>query len=128
MATPTAAVAPATPITSDLLQPLPKKSENKKKKKKDNNEDTPTAGSWFIKFHPFVYDHTAPLEDNFYRLAAERKWGEKLTRKRWAQCQIEEFGNAYGTDTTKLEAWQSLCREVRIEGPMTSITQCRKVS
>lgn len=92
------------------------------------NGASSTAGSWFLKFPPFVYDRTAPLENNFYRLAAERKWGRELMRKRWAQCQMEEFGNAYGTDTTKLEAWQSLCREVHIEEPMTSITQCRKVS
>ncbi|RMZ72867.1 transcription factor Zn C2H2 [Pyrenophora seminiperda CCB06] len=87
---------------------------------------SPDAGSWFLNFPSFAYDYSLPLEDNFSRLAASHKWDREEKRKHWAECQIEEFGNAYGTDTTKLENWQNLCREVRIDEPMPSITQCKK--
>jgi hypothetical protein len=85
------------------------------------------AGAWFLKFPPFVYDNAAGLQSNFNRLASDRKWGKKLKRKRWVECQQEEFDYAFGTDTTKLEKWQELCRDVKIVEPPGSITQCKKV-
>lgn len=88
---------------------------------------TSQAGSWFSKFPPFLYDPTAGLKSNFDRLAADRKWGKKLQKKRWAECQEEEFGHAYGSDFTKLEAWQNLCIEVYIINPPDSIKQCKNV-
>ena len=91
------------------------------------NTQTSKAGTWFLQFPPFVYDPTADLRSNFERLATSRNWGEKLKRKRWAACQIEEFGNAYGTNTTRLESWQNLCREVHIPDPPDSINKCRNV-
>ncbi|CAA9966292.1 hypothetical protein PTNB73_08162 [Pyrenophora teres f. teres] len=94
----------------------------------NNTSDNAQAGSWFLKFPPFVYDPTAGLRSNFDRLAAQRNWGEKVRRRRWVECQEEEFGNAFGTDTTKLESWQKLCREVHISDPPESISGCKKVS
>ncbi|RAR03829.1 alpha/beta hydrolase fold domain-containing protein [Stemphylium lycopersici] len=91
------------------------------------NVSTSQAGSWFSKFPPFLYDPTAGLKSNFDRLAADRKWGKKLQKKRWAECQEEEFGHAYGSDFTKLEAWQNLCIEVYIINPPDSIKQCKNV-
>ncbi|CAN9104214.1 unnamed protein product [Alternaria alternata] len=76
----------------------------------DNDVHTQTpsqAGAWFQKFPPFVYNPTAGIRSNFERLAAQRKWAGKTVRKRWAECQAEEFDYAYGTDTTKLETWRS---------------------
>ncbi|KAH8644453.1 hypothetical protein IG631_01917 [Alternaria alternata] len=84
------------------------------------------AGAWFQKFPPFVYNPTAGIRSNFERLAAQRKWAGKTVRKRWAECQAEEFDYAYGTDTTKLETWQNLCREVHVSDPPGSITQCKR--
>ncbi|KAF1836205.1 hypothetical protein BDW02DRAFT_494169, partial [Decorospora gaudefroyi] len=86
------------------------------------------AGDWFLKFAPFVYDPTFGILSNFDRLAASRKWGDKLTRKHWAECQAVEFGQLYGKDSTKLEAWQQLCRDVNIDPVPDSITQCKKAS
>ena len=86
------------------------------------------AGSWFLKFAPFVYEPTAGLRSNFDRLAAERNWGNKKRQNHWIECQEEEFGHAFGTDTTKLESWQNLCREIRINNPPDSIKGCKKVS
>lgn len=83
------------------------------------------AGTWFLQFPPFVYDRSAGLQSNFKRLAADRNWGKRTKAKRWAQCQEEEFGHAYGGDITKLESWQDLCREVHISDPPNSISQCK---
>ncbi|KAI4955403.1 hypothetical protein J4E91_001263 [Alternaria rosae] len=75
--------------------------------------DTPNqGGAWFQQFENFVHDPTVGIKSNFDRLAAQRNWGHRLRQRRWAECQEEEFGYAYGTDTTKLEIWQKLCREV----------------
>jgi hypothetical protein len=97
------------------------------------SKDTPKAqtsqaGAWFLKYPPFIYDLNAGLKANFERLSNDRNWGESLRRKRWAQCQMEEFSYAYGKDTNKLESWQSLCREVGISDPPESITKCKNVS
>jgi len=86
------------------------------------------AGSWFFKFAPFIYDPTAGLRSNFDRLATLRNWSKKKRQNHWTECQEEEFGYAFGTDTTKLESWQDLCREIRIKNPPDSIKGCKKVS
>jgi hypothetical protein len=83
------------------------------------------AITWFSSFLNFVYDATATLKSNFNRLAIARNWGKC---KRWIECQVALFGSLYGTDTTKLEMWQDLCREVHIQDPPASITGCKKVS
>jgi len=94
----------------------------------DAHTDTPTqGGAWFQQFENFVHDPTVGIRSNFERLAAQRSWGNRLKQRRWAECQEEEFGYAYGTNTTKLEIWQRLCREVHISDPPDSITQCRQV-
>jgi hypothetical protein len=87
-----------------------------------------TAATWFSSFNNFVYDPNAHLKSNFSRLATARKWGNKLRCARWVDCQISLFDTLYGTDTTKLEIWQDLCREVRIAEPPNSITGCKKVN
>lgn len=86
-------------------------------------------GSWFDQFPPFTHDPSTGLRSNFNRLAAQRHWGKKLQRTRWTQCQIFEFGRLYGDDEDvgKLEKWQDLCREVRVEQVPGSVTQCKKV-
>ncbi|KAI4665126.1 uncharacterized protein J4E79_003426 [Alternaria viburni] len=79
----------------------------------DVHTDTPNqGGAWFQQFDNFVHDPTVGIRSNFERLAAQRSWGNRLKQRRWAECQEEEFGYAYGTNTTKLEIWQRLCREV----------------
>ncbi|KAI4655593.1 hypothetical protein J4E93_000307 [Alternaria ventricosa] len=73
--------------------------------------DTPNqGGAWFQQFENFVHDPTVGIRSNFERLAAQRSWGSRLKQRRWAECQEEEFGYAYGTNTTKLESWQKLCQ------------------
>jgi hypothetical protein len=89
---------------------------------------TSPAPNWFTQFHGFVYEPSAGLQSNFLRLASVRKWGGRLKDERWAECQSTQFNNLYGTDTAKLETWQSLCREVYVKNPPGSITRCKKVS
>jgi hypothetical protein len=92
------------------------------------SDTTSPEPNWFTQFHGFVYEPSAGIQSNFDRLASVRKWGAALKSKRWAECQVARFGNLYGTDTSKLEMWQALCREVYIKDPPGSITGCKKVS
>jgi hypothetical protein len=92
------------------------------------SDNSPSTPSWFTQFHGFTYDPPAGVRSNFRRLAEARRWGDALRKKRWAECQVTQFGNLWGTDTTKLETWQALCREVYIKNPPESIKGCKKVS
>jgi hypothetical protein len=87
-----------------------------------------TAPNWFAQFHVFTYDVPAGVRSNFRRLAEARGWSGRPRNRRWAECQIAQFGNLYGTDHEKLEACQALCREVYIKNPPGSIKGCKKVS
>jgi hypothetical protein len=89
--------------------------------------DSVGTPKWFTQFPEFTYDHSAGVQSNFYRLAKARQWGAILKGKHWAACQTSLFDSLYGTDTTKLEIWQDLCREVHIRKPPGSIKQCKKV-
>lgn len=82
---------------------------------------------WFKRFQGFTYDHATGLKSNFLRLSAARQWGPNRKAAQWVACQSATFDNLYGTDTTKLEIWQDLCREVYIKNPPNSITGCKKV-
>lgn len=86
------------------------------------------ALDWFSQFHEFTYDTTADVTSNFNRLATSRKGGARLRAKWWVKCQNALFGSLYGTDTTKLAKWQSLCAEVGLSGSLPSINKCKKVS
>ncbi|KAF2024029.1 hypothetical protein EK21DRAFT_104952 [Setomelanomma holmii] len=85
------------------------------------------AADWFSQFDDFTYNPIETVQTNFTRLAKVRKWGAKLKSKRWVQCQTALFGSLYGTDTTKLEIWQELCRDVLIDEPPNSITKCKEL-
>lgn len=84
---------------------------------------------FFSRFQEFVPNHSAPAKDEFTRLAHQRGWkvDGKTYRKHWATFTASEFVRHYGREETKLENWQNLCREVRVEGDISSITKCRKV-
>ncbi|OAL00573.1 hypothetical protein IQ06DRAFT_347927 [Phaeosphaeriaceae sp. SRC1lsM3a] len=86
-----------------------------------------TTPEWFDQFHDFTYDATVGLKSNFQRLAAARQWGTARKSAQWVSCQTVTFDSVYGTDTTKLEVWQELCREVYIKNPPKSIKGCKKV-
>jgi hypothetical protein len=89
---------------------------------------TSTIPNWFMQFYGFAYEPSAGLQANFIRLASARKWGYALKNKRWAECQATQFSVYHGTNTTKLEIWQTLCHDVGIKKIPSSITKCKKVS
>lgn len=63
----------------------------------------------------------------FNRLAIKEGWSKTQRKKRRHEAIAGEVDAIYGTDTTKLEKWQELCRDVKIEPVPGSITKCRKV-
>lgn len=63
----------------------------------------------------------------FNRLAIQEGWTKTQRKKRRHEAIAGEIEGIYGTDNTKLEKWQELCRDVKIEPVPTSITKCRKV-
>ncbi|KAJ4365991.1 hypothetical protein N0V95_000368 [Ascochyta clinopodiicola] len=62
----------------------------------------------------------------FKRLAIREGLSKTQRKKRRNHAIAAEMDAAYGTDITKLEKWQELCRDVGIEPVPQSITQCRK--
>ena len=116
---PTTPPYPESPTNPSQATPSPTPSPDPRKPN--------PGGTWFSQFHSFTYDPTAGLKSNFERLANTRNWKPKLRSKRWTQCQAAEFDAAYGKDTSKLESWQALCREVLIAEVPGSITQCKTV-
>ncbi|KAI9820455.1 MAG: hypothetical protein M1832_003788 [Thelocarpon impressellum] len=82
----------------------------------------------FDAYPGFEPDPTAALEVEFARLARFKRWkpgkGEWLKARK--RLYASEFANHYGSDSGRLQNWQSLCREVRVKQPTESITQCRK--
>jgi hypothetical protein len=54
------------------------------------------------------------------------RWGRQRNAREWLQCQVALFNDLYGTNTTDLEMWQDLCREVYIKTPLNSIKGCKK--
>jgi hypothetical protein len=89
-----------------------------------SNSNTP---AWFSKFNNFTYDPNAGIKSNFNRLAEIRGWRKQLKATKWMNCQMALFNSLYGDDTSKLEIWQDLCREVYINKPPNSIKGCKKV-
>jgi len=63
----------------------------------------------------------------FNRLAIREGWSKTQRKKRRHEAIVGEVDAIYGADITKLEKWQELCRDVKIEPVPGSITKCKKV-
>ena len=83
----------------------------------------------FSRFPGFQPNPSALARDEFTRLAHHMQWkpGSKKYRREWAEFTGSEFRQHFGAQS-KLENWQALCNELKLDGPIASITQCRKVS
>lgn len=77
----------------------------------------------------FDYEPTAPLLDEFRRLALNRGWKDQdqVYRTERQKCLGSAFDQYFGKGSRNLEGWQDLCRDVAIEPVPSSITKCRKV-
>ncbi|KAJ4322814.1 hypothetical protein N0V94_002195 [Neodidymelliopsis sp. IMI 364377] len=62
----------------------------------------------------------------FNRLAVREGLSKSQRKKRRVEAIAGEIDALYGTDVTKLEKWQELCRDVEIEPIPQSITKCRQ--
>ncbi|KAF9697058.1 hypothetical protein EKO04_004828 [Ascochyta lentis] len=76
--------------------------------------------------HGIIADPDDDFNSLFKRLAIQEGISRKQLMKRRNQAIAAEMDAAYGTDVKKLEKWQELCRDVRIEPVPQSITQCKK--
>jgi hypothetical protein len=63
----------------------------------------------------------------FNRLAIREGLSKKQRKERRGLAIAGEIEGIYGKDGTKLENWQHLCRDVKIEPIPPSVTQCKKV-
>jgi hypothetical protein len=90
--------------------------------------------SYWDSYPDFDHNPTAPVRDEFQRLAKLTGWmgkgkAKKATcREEWGRCFQSEFEKYYGTDTSSLVGWQTLCREVGLNIIPESVTKCKRVS
>ncbi|KAF2133312.1 hypothetical protein P153DRAFT_282093 [Dothidotthia symphoricarpi CBS 119687] len=87
--------------------------------------DTTCSPYWF-RFSGFVPNPTVTFKNEFVRLAKHQSWDEEMRRTQKVEALMAEVNFYYGTCMNRLESWQELCSEVRIEKIPTSITQCKK--
>ncbi|KMU92519.1 hypothetical protein CIHG_10263 [Coccidioides immitis H538.4] len=83
---------------------------------------------FYSRFPGFQPNPSASAIDEFARLARHMNWNlrSKVYRTEWARFSALEFAKHYGVETSSLEKWQSLCRELDISKPTESITKCKK--
>ncbi|KAI9736748.1 MAG: hypothetical protein M1834_000952 [Cirrosporium novae-zelandiae] len=84
---------------------------------------------FFNRFPDFEPNPSAPIAKEFARLARQKNWNpnSKVYRRMKVSCYQSEFTALYGEDSSKLQNWQSLCRDVRVKKPTDTISQCKKV-
>lgn len=62
----------------------------------------------------------------FNRLAIKEGWSKAQRNKHRPEAIAGEIDGIYGADSSKLEKWQQLCRDVMIDPVPGSITKCKK--
>ncbi|KAI0628795.1 hypothetical protein C8Q77DRAFT_1161825 [Trametes polyzona] len=81
----------------------------------------------------FQRDLTALLADEFRRLALAHGWGKKSARykkervKFFGTAVVQDFTTFWGSNASRLDAWQELCHFLGITIVPTSVTQAKKV-
>ncbi|KAL5357415.1 hypothetical protein BJX96DRAFT_172499 [Aspergillus floccosus] len=87
------------------------------------------AEDFFDGFPDFELNPNVPVSEEFKRLARKRQWkrGSKTWKKMWNRFINLEYDHHFGDNKLAgLADWQELCEELDLEGPFTSIKQCRK--
>jgi hypothetical protein len=91
----------------------------------------PSTSSYFSSFVSRGYkpDPSVGFEEEFERLSLHEGWlpcdPERV--RQWRSALEGELASQFGA-ADKLTSWQTLCMELGIDPPPTSITQCKKVS
>lgn len=86
-----------------------------------------TVGGGYFEQHGIATGPNDNFDSLFNRLAIKEGLSKRQRKERRNEVIAAEMDAAYGTDVTKLEKWQELCRDVRIEPVPGSITGCKKV-
>jgi hypothetical protein len=86
-------------------------------------------GDFFSGFAGFVHDDTAPISQEFERLALEQGWVAKSRPYRAfrEECLRTEFEGHFGSNAHDLANWQALCAELGADEIPASKTQAKKV-
>ncbi|KAL8809745.1 MAG: hypothetical protein Q9223_007880, partial [Gallowayella weberi] len=91
-----------------------------------------TQSVFFDQYPTFQQRHTAPILQEYGRLAQTRGWRKGTTdwKDNRKTCLQAEFEFHFGSIDTgnKLAGWQNLCQELRVHGDTSSIVKCKKVS
>lgn len=92
---------------------------------------TRTPQNYFNRFPRFQPDPHLPLDQEFERLATHQGWDKKTKQYKTERNSflIAQFHAHLGSleQSTRLEDWQALCQELRVESIPESIMQCKKV-
>ncbi|CAK5279655.1 unnamed protein product [Mycena citricolor] len=85
--------------------------------------------SFWTSLRGFDHDPTAPLREEFDRLAEQRGWKLKSEnyKQNWVRCALEEFGYQFGRDEDRLAGWQALCAIVGVTDVPDTIVGCRAI-
>ncbi|KAE8377106.1 hypothetical protein BDV26DRAFT_264426 [Aspergillus bertholletiae] len=85
------------------------------------------SGYDYSRFPGFQPNPSSSATSEFARLANHMGWkpGSKTYKREWANFTQSEFSRHFGAEG-KLQNWQALCQELRLDVPTASITQCRK--
>ncbi|KAF2684414.1 hypothetical protein K458DRAFT_417998 [Lentithecium fluviatile CBS 122367] len=111
------------PMTSPRPPSLPSNSSSSSGIRIPTSASEP---SYFSRFTTFAPKADTNFLAQFNALAISQGWSKKEKAKRRVDAIQGEFEYLYGTDTTRLDKWQDLCREVGIEEVPGSITKCKK--
>jgi len=88
-------------------------------------------GAYFDQYPGFEPDPQRPLEEEFRRLARFKGWsnkGKKIAQERDAFLLAQFYVHLGAVERSKrLEDWQGLCRELRVDPIPGSIKQCKMV-
>ncbi|MCJ1266101.1 hypothetical protein MMC22_005983 [Lobaria immixta] len=83
---------------------------------------------YFAAYPNFIPEPHLPLLENFNRLANAQGWRKKRCHKERQIYLLGQYTIHLGEISTgKLQKWQNLCRELRVDPIPTSITKCKKV-
>ncbi|KAL8808496.1 MAG: hypothetical protein Q9182_000047 [Xanthomendoza sp. 2 TL-2023] len=85
---------------------------------------------FFDQYPNFRQRHTAPILNEFRRLAQTQGWRKvddawKINRQACLQAEFEFHFGSIETEN-KLAGWQNLCQELGVDGDTSSIAKCKK--
>jgi hypothetical protein len=89
--------------------------------------------AFFAQYPDFDYRREAPSWVEFNRMCDKFQWGPehylfRAARRNFKTAMVKQFNDLYGTDENDLEAWQKLCRIMRIRPVSQDLEDCRVVS